>query len=103
LLVEVTGQQQNGVLQFALAIGQRALAEFADHHDGPGKNRSNQQPAANGQPQHRTTDRCAETPAHGRGSGHDGLVAKQNAHSPFSPRDMHTMLKCHKPLGKPVT
>ena len=31
LLVEMPGQQQHGVLQLALAVGDRALAEFADH------------------------------------------------------------------------
>ncbi len=34
LLVEMARQQQHGVLQLALAVGDRALAEFADHHDG---------------------------------------------------------------------
>ena len=104
LLVEVTGEQQDGVFQFALAVGQRALAEFADHHDGAGENRRNQQRAANGQPQHRTTDRRAKAPAGRRGSRHDILqVVKQNAHSPFSPGILHTMRTCHKPLGNPVT
>jgi len=46
LLVEVAGEQQNGVFQLALAVAERAFAEFANHHDGADENRRDQQSAA---------------------------------------------------------
>jgi hypothetical protein len=39
LLIEMAGEQQNGVLQLALAVGEGALAVFTDHHDGAGEDR----------------------------------------------------------------
>jgi hypothetical protein len=46
LLVEMPGEQQDGVFQFALAVDQRAFAEFAGHHDGAEEDRRHQQAAA---------------------------------------------------------
>jgi hypothetical protein len=64
LLIEVPGQQQHRILELALAVAQRALAEFADHHDGAGEDRRNQEAAAKHEPQHR--------PAQGRYTGTSG-------------------------------
>ena len=92
LLVEVTGEQQNGVFQFALAVDQRAFAEFAGHHDGAEENRRHQQAAAQRQPQHRPPDRGGKMPSDGRGSGLQVLhVVKQIEHFPFSPG---TCIRC---------
>ena len=86
LLVEVTGEQQNGVFQFALAVDQRAFAEFAGHHDGADENRRDQQAAAKRQPQHRPPDRRGKMPPGGRGSGpHAVQMVKQIAHFPLLP------------------
>ena len=51
LLVEMAGQQQNGIFQLALAVGERALAEFAGHHDGAENDGRDQQAAADDQPE----------------------------------------------------
>ncbi|MEH2524687.1 hypothetical protein V1288_002596 [Bradyrhizobium sp. AZCC 2176] len=50
LLVEVAGEQENGVLQLAFAVEKRPLAEFTGHHDGADENRRHQQAAAKRQP-----------------------------------------------------
>ena len=54
LLVEMAGQQHHGVLELALAVDQRALAETADHGRGADRNRDDQQRAAQHQPLDRT-------------------------------------------------
>ena len=85
LLVEVTGKQEDGVLQLALAVDKRTLAEFTGHHDGADENRRDQQTAAKGQPQHRAPDGRGKVPPGRHGSGLHALqVLKQAAHSPFS-------------------
>ncbi len=85
LLVEVTGKQEDGVLQLALAVEKRALAEFTGHHDGADENRRDQQAAAKRQPQHRAPDGRGKVPPGGCGSGlHAVQVVKQTVHSPFS-------------------
>jgi len=60
LLVEMAGQQQHGVFQFALAVAQCALAEIAGHDGGADRDRDDQQRAAKDQP----ADRAAAK--HGR-------------------------------------
>ena len=86
LLVEVTGKQEDGILQFALAVEKRALAEFTGHHDGADENRRDQQPAAKGQPQHRAPDGRGKVPPGGCGSGlHAVQVVKQTAHFSLLP------------------
>ena len=57
LLIEMAGQQQHGVFQFALAVVQRALAEIADHDRGADRDRGDQQYAADDQPADRTAAR----------------------------------------------
>ena len=44
LLIEVTLEQQDGIFELALVVGQRAFAEFADHpHGGANEDRRDQQ------------------------------------------------------------
>ncbi len=50
LLVEMAGQQQHGVFQFALAVAQRALAEIAGHDGRADRDRGDQERAAQDQP-----------------------------------------------------
>ncbi len=84
LLVEVTGKQEDGILQLAFAVAKRAFAEFSGHHDGAGENRRDQQAAAKGQPQHRPPDGRGKMPAGGCGSGaHAVQMVKQTAHFPL--------------------
>ena len=86
LLVEMTGEQQGGILQLTLAVDQRAFAEFAGHHDGADEDRRNQQTAAKRQPQHWSPDRRGKMPSGSRHSGLHALrIVKQFAHFP-SPR-----------------
>ena len=49
LLFEVPGEQQYGVFEFALVVGEGTLAEFADHHHGAGNDRRDQETAAEDQ------------------------------------------------------
>jgi len=51
LLVEVPRQEHYGVFQLALAVLQRALAEFADHDHCTDADRRNQDAAAGDQPE----------------------------------------------------
>ena len=86
LLVEVTGKQEDGVLQLAFAVDKRTLAEFTGHHDGAAENRRDQQAAAKRQPQHRPPDGRGKVPAGGCGSGsHAVQVVKQTAHFSLLP------------------
>jgi hypothetical protein len=104
LLVEVTAKQEDGILQLAFAVEKRAFAEFSGHHDGAGENRRDQQAAAKGQPQHRSLDGRGKMPPGGCGSGADAVqMVKQTAHFPLLSGNMHTMGKCQKRLGNPVT
>ena len=50
LLVEMAGQQQHGIFQFALAVAQRALAEIAGHESRADRNRGDKQDATQNQP-----------------------------------------------------
>ena len=50
LLIEVARKQQNGVLQLAFAIVQRALAEISDHHGGADGDGHDQERAAKDEP-----------------------------------------------------
>ena len=54
LLIEVAGQQQHRIFQFAFGAVERALAENADHHRGADHDGRNQQHAAKDQPADRS-------------------------------------------------
>ncbi len=54
LPIEVAGQQQYGVFQFAFAVVQRALSEIADHDRRADRDRRNQEYAAKDKPADRT-------------------------------------------------
>ena len=54
LLIEMTGEQQHGIFQFALAVAQRPLTEIPGHHGRADCDRCDQQQAAQDQPTDRT-------------------------------------------------
>jgi len=54
LLIEMAGQQQDGVFQFAFAIAQRTLTEIAGHDGRADHDCRNQECAANDKPADRT-------------------------------------------------
>ena len=91
LLVEVAGEQAHGVFQLALAVDDRSLAEFVDHHGGAGKDRRDQKSAAQREPEHGPApDRLSKSESGRRGRGHPGPDAgNQLAHSPLQ-EEMHT-------------
>ncbi len=55
LLIEMAGQQHNGVLQLALGIVDGAFAEFVHHDDGADEDRDDEQRAAECEPRDRPT------------------------------------------------
>ncbi|TMJ86814.1 MAG: hypothetical protein E6G79_05680 [Alphaproteobacteria bacterium] len=55
LLVEVAGEQQYGVFQFAFAVAQRALAELADDERRADGDRRDQKNATKDEPEDRTS------------------------------------------------
>ena len=61
LLVEVTSQQQHGVLQFAFAVGQRALAKNSGHDRRADRDCGDQEDAADDKPADRIAAKeCAD-------------------------------------------
>src|SRR5207248_3710259 len=54
LLIEVAGEQQHGIFQFALAVAQRPFAEISRHQRRADRDRGDQQHAAQYQPTDRT-------------------------------------------------
>ncbi|MET4765025.1 hypothetical protein ABH970_005397 [Bradyrhizobium ottawaense] len=82
LLIKVPGDQLDRVFQLAFAVRQGALAKFADGHGCHTEDARDQQHAAQGQPQDRTTPRQG-LPAVPCGSRHSGCHrGKDLAHSP---------------------
>ncbi|MGY4367074.1 hypothetical protein ACVW1A_003139 [Bradyrhizobium sp. LB1.3] len=66
MLIKVPRDQLHRVFQLALAIGQGSFAKFADRHGGHGEDPSDQQHAAQGQPQHGSAaNRCLPAVLHG--------------------------------------
>ena len=100
--IEVTGEEHDRVFQLALAIDQRALAEFADRHGRDDEDSHDQKHAAQGQPQDGTTAGQG-LPAVPRGSRHSGCHrCKDLAHSPSLDEQEYTAQMAQS-LGKPVT
>jgi hypothetical protein len=50
LLVEVAGEKQHGIFEFALAVAERLLTEFADREHRADRDRRDQETAAEDKP-----------------------------------------------------
>ena len=82
LLVEMAGQQQHGVFQFALAVAQRALAEIAGHHGRADRDGGDQEDAAQDQPADRAAAEDGQDPQWTEaGRTHLNAIAARNGTS----------------------
>ena len=93
----MAGEQQYSVFELALAVVERALAEFTDHDRRAEGDRRDQQTAAEDKPANRVrpSRRGNVMPPDRRGSGHSEptqQAGNQSSHS-ITPENMNTMYK----------